>query len=808
MTRRPFSSALFPLLSRCSRWGMVVLLATTSLRPTVAQDTAAPSDILAPDVTLPSAVVPAPALPGLTDPVISAIEVRSAGSAVVDRNRVLSNMSLKIGGTYTPEKSDQDIKNLISSGVAANVNIVPEMVSSSSVRLIVIVEGRTNLGEVLFLGNTALSARTLELEVDLKLGTVVDDARLQEASTKIREAYQKKGFPDIDVRYQQDKLPDTGFTRVTFYITEGDRALLKSIRFDGNTIYTERELRKLVEVGDRDWWRVWNLTKRISSEKLEKDVAAIQKKYQDNGYMNAKVTSVDRVPNGDKVDVVFRISEGQKFDITAVGIEGMTTYPREELLPSLYLTAGEPYSAESINTDVKTIRDYYGARGYADVMVRPRINKSGATQLAVTYVVTENQRSYIRRINIDGNQKTKDEVIRRELAVLPGEEFNTTKLEISRRRLAGLGYFADQGGVDLFPVDTDTAGYKDVNITVQEKSTGNFTVGAGFSSIDNLIGILEVSQTNFDLWNWPNFTGAGQKFRSRIQYGTRRRDFSVEFQEPWFLGERLAFGTEFFYRDLYFLSDYFDQNVFGTSLSLTKPLGENTRLRGEYTLQHVSIDNFRWDSSPTLRLEEGDYVQSTLSGSFIYDTRRGDELFSVIRSGNKFQFDLGVSGLGGDVQTYDVGLSGATYFSFPFDTVLKLEGALESINEWGSDRVPIFQRKFLGGANNLRGFDYRDVGPRDENDEPLGGNTSAYFTAEYNFPLFWKFRGIVFADIGMVSSDFLDFGGDWNSDVGVGVHLYGIMPNAPIRIEVGFPVMSDDYNDNGARFNFNIGAKF
>lgn len=809
MIRRP-SLAPHPHLRRLPSWALALSFVTHAHLLPAQEETAVPTDIPPADVSLPSAIPPSP-LPAFgADPVIASIDVRSTGSVIVDRNRVLENMSLKVGGTYTQEKSDQDIKNLISSGVASNVNIIPESTGTGSVRLIVIVEGRTSLGEVAFLGNTAISSKNLEQEAELKLGSVVDDAQLQAAAARIREAYQKKGFPDIDIRYQQDKLPDTGFTRVTFYITEGDRALLKNIRFEGNTVFSDRELRRLVEVGDRDWWRVWNLTKRISAEKLEKDVAAIQKKYHDNGYMNAQVVSVDRVPNGDKVDVVFRIQEGQKFTIASVGIEGMVSYPKEEVLPSLYTTAGDLYSEEEINTDLKTLRDYYGSRGYADVIVRPRIDKAGPDSLRVTYVVTENQRSYIRRINIDGNQKTKDEVIRRELAVVPGEEFNTTKLEISRRRLVGLQYFADQGGVDIFPVDTETPGYKDINITVQEKPTGNFQVGAGFSSIDNLVGLIEVSQANFDLFNWPTFTGGGQKFNARLQYGSRRRDFSLEFIEPWFMGERLAFGTELFYRDLYYLSDYFDQNNIGATISLTKPLGEHARLRGQYTLQQVSIEDLRWDASPDIFAEEGDYLTSTLTGSFIYDTRRGDQLWSVIREGYRFQFDLGVSGLGGDVRTYDLGISGSKHFGLPLDTALKLEGSIETINHWGGDRVPIFQRKFLGGANNLRGFDYRDVGPRDENNEPIGGYTSAYFTAEYNFPLFWTLRGVAFADIGMVGEDFMDFGGTWNSDVGVGVHVYlpSLFRSQPIRIEVGFPVTSDDVNDRGARFNFNIGAKF
>ena len=797
MIHRPFSTASDQPIRRATRPGAIIAAAALLLTPA----------IMAQEPELADPTDPSAEAPGLQIQEVKSIDVRAASGASVDRNRVLSNMSLKVGSAYSQEKSDADIKNLISSGDAANVSIIPEP-SGDGVKLTVVVEPQTSLGEIVFLGNTAVPSADLEKAIELETGSIVDDVKLQEAATKIRETYQKKGFPDVDIRYQQEKAPETGFTRATFYITEGERALLNDVRFQGNTVFSEKELRKLVVVGDRDLWKVWNLTKRINSEKLEKDVTTIQAKYQDNGYMNARVVGVDRQPVGNKVDVIFRVEEGDKYTISGVGIEGMSTYPKEELLPSLALTAGEPYSAGSIKGDLKLIRDYYGARGYADVQTTPRITRSGAGQLGVTYAVVEGTRSYIRRINIDGNQKTRDEVIRREIAVVPGEEFSTTKLEVSQKRLQNLGYFEnpEQGGVEFFPTDTDAPGYKDINITMREKSTGQVQFGVGFSSIDSLIGIVELQQTNFDLWNWPNFTGAGQKFRTRVQYGDKRRDFAVEFTEPWFMGERLAFGTELFYREMLYLSDYYDQTNVGTALSLTKPVSENSRLRGEYRLQNVSVENIASDASQQIRQEEGDYIASTVGGTYSYDTR--DVLLGLTRKGHKITIDAAVSGLGGDVQTYELGLSGAKYFSLPFDTVFKVEGAIESIDNWGDDRVPIFQRKFLGGQNNLRGFDYRDVGPRDDIDEPIGGGTSTYVTAEYNFPLFWNFRGIVFADLGMVSESFADLGGEWNSDVGVGLHLYNVLPQGPIRVEVGLPVQADEANDNGARFNFNIGYQF
>jgi outer membrane protein insertion porin family len=621
----------------------------------------------------------------------------------------------------------------------------------------------------------------------------------------MEEAYRTKGYPDVRITYRQEKASETGFTGVVFTVDEGSRAVLDDVQFSGNSALDAGTLKKVVKIGNRDWWKVWDLSKKVSNEQLDADVKAIQLKYQDAGYMNAKVVGVDRIPSGDKVNILFRIQEGTKYDVTAVAIEGMSNYPREELLPSLQLEAGAGYSATAIKDDIRTIRDYYGARGFADVNINPRIVSSGPNQLAVTYQISEGKKSFVRKINIDGNTKTRDEVIRRELALVPGEEYSTAKMEISKKRLDNLGYFgaagAQEGGVDVFPRDTEQPGYKDVDITVREKPTASLSVGAAFSSIQSLYGSLDVTQTNFDLFNWPNFTGAGQRFRLGLKYGTRRKDAEIELTEPWFMGERLALGGELYYKDLNYYSDVYDQTNIGAAISLRKPIGEHTYVKGEYRLQQIEIDPDS-DASPEIKKEGGDFLQSQLTASVVYDTR--DSLF-LPRKGAKVSASLSYSGLGGDVETYGFSANAIQYFKLPWDTVFSLEGSLETVD--GSGDVPIFERLFLGGAQNLRGFDYRDVGPKDSQGEPLGGRTAAFITAQYNFPIMEKVRGVVFADLGVVSNDALDFGGDVNSDIGIGLHLY-LLPQGPLRLEFGIPMQSDEQNDSGGKFNFNIGYEF
>jgi len=291
------------------------------------------------------------------------------------------------------------------------------------------------------------------------------------------------------------------------------------------------------------------------------------------------------------------------------------------------------------------------------------------------------------------------------------------------------------------------------------------------------------------------------------RFGLERRDFNMSLTEPWFLGQKLSLTTSIFYRNLFFLSDRFDQTEAGGSVGLRKPLGEHAYFDTTYTLQNVTIDDIDETSSEIIKAEEGDYLQSKVDFTFVHDTR--DNLF-ITRKGHKVELGLMTSGsfLGGDVDAYGLNFQGAQYISLPGDTILSFEGALRTVDGWGDgDGVPIFERLFLGGANNLRGFDFREVGPKDETGEPIGGGTSAYLTTEFTFPIFEKVRGAVFYDVGFVNLDAYDLStADLNSNVGVGLRLF--LPIGPVRVDFGVPTKADEWNDSGGRFQFNVGYKF
>lgn len=733
---------------------------------------------------------------------VRSISVQYVGSPTVTKDRILSQLSTKVGDPFSQAKVDEDIKKLYASGDVDNIRILAEPAGDTGVRLIVVVQTRAMLGEVRISGNTAISSKKLLKKADLATGESIDIATVQEGRTQIQELYRKQGFPEVSVDYNIGAPNAQGFSTVTYAVDEGGKGVLRKVEFIGNEVFKSKDLRKQMEQKQKSLLSVFSKKGRIDDDTMADDARKIEDYYQDHGYLNAQVVDVRRVRVDDKyVDLVITIEEGDMFTVGNVAVNGVRIMSAEsDVLPYIQVKPDETYSGTKLKADIKMIRDLYGSQGYADVQVEPQLTGGEGDVVNVGYEVTEGRKFMLGKVNIAGNQKTQDKVIRREMAVNPGETYDTVRIEATQQRLMNLNYFST---VDVLPVDTSYIDVKDLNITVSEKPTGTVNFGAGFSSIDDLVGFIDVTQSNFDLGNWPSLTGAGQKFRMNLRYGTERRDFLIGLTEPWFMGRRLALGGELYYHDLFFLSDYYDQSEYGGDIFLRKPIGEFAYVRGEYRAQNVEISAEN-DASPEIMAEQGDYFQSMVGASVVHDTR--DSLF-LPRKGHKLSLGGDYSGLGGDVDTYGMELSASQYFDLPWDTIFSLVGAFATVDDHGGSGVPIFEREFLGGANNLRGFDYRDVGPKDINGEPIGGRSSWFGTAEYTFPLIEKIRGALFYDIGAVGTGSWDTGGDINSDWGVGLRLF-ILGGAPIQLDYGIPIQADEFNDSGGRFNFTIGYRF
>jgi outer membrane protein insertion porin family len=768
-------------------------------------------------------------------PLIQEIDVQFVGPSTLSKQRVLDNLATKPGAPYNDRLVEEDIKSLYATGQVSNARIFAESISGG-LKVTVLLQGRATVGEVIIEGAEAVKNSKIRKEIATKPGEPLSDERLNDDRQKILKLYEDKNYTDVRVDEKTTELPDKR-VKVTFVINEGPKLVIRRITFTGNDSVLPKDLLKVMKTKTANLLSFLTKAGRLTPSQMDEDKEAIRNLYQNRGFADMKVSDVQTtpLPKGNGVDLVISISEGTQYRINKLSIDGATIVAPADLARYLKMRTGSLYTPDGMGADLKKIRDYYGSRGYVDMVAQPQVTPAGQGQIDLTYRIDEGVQSYVNLINVQGNTKTKDKVIRRELAVQPGGIFDTTLVDVSKTRLMNLNYFSK---VDTVPVDTLVPGRKDLDVIVDEKKTGSFNFGAGFSSIDSLVGFAELQQSNFDLFNWPNFTGAGQRFRIRAQYGLQRQDFTMSLTEPWFMGYKVSVGGEFYYHAATFLSPVYSQSNLGGALQARKALTPFTALRGEYRLENIKVYNLTGNygngQEPNPQAgaiqnagNNSPYTKSAILLGLDYDNR--DSLF-LTHKGQSVSLSGVVAGggLGGNVQDYGLNLEAKKYFPLPWDMILLTKGSIGLMNPWGSgtkgainNAPPIFDELYLGGANDMRGFSFREVGPKDFYGNPVGGNTSVYGTGEITFPIIPRLRGAFFSDWGFVNANSWDFSpttvassanglsytsGGLNGDVGIGARID--LPIGPIRIDWGYPVMYDSWNKSSGQFNFNVGYTF
>lgn len=737
---------------------------------------------------------------------INSVQVRYSGAKTVDEARIRNLMSVKTGQKFNAEKLDDDIRSLVESGLVDDVKMSGEN-RGSGMGLIVEVVTRPALAGVGFAGNANFTDKKLLKELkELKPGAPLSDAAIFEARQSIEKFYQDFGYPDVVVSHRLQSTDRKGYSDLVLTVDEGVHTEVYKIHFQGNNTFPSHVLKSEMKTKEKGIFSFLTKSGRIDTSRLEEDEELILDFYRSKGYLRASSNGFQRVVDAKgKSSLVMKINEGIKYSISAISFAGkMSVFTPEELAPVLTLNAGDSFSSKKMRKDIRTIRSYYGSRGYADATVDPDIQNAGQGKVKVVYRVTEGSRYKVGRITIEGNNKTRDKVIRREIPLKPGDNFNTVDVETTRKRLEGLNYF---NSVIAEGSPSSQKGYRDIDILVNEKNTGQLSFGLGFSSIDNIVGYINIEETNFDIANPHGFRGGGQRFGLNLRLGSERQDFTLSLTEPWFMGRRLSLGGELFYKGSQNLSDQYEQRNVGAAVTLRKPLGKRSYVRGGLRFEKINVDV---DSDVTVASDfaqfDGDFTRPALSLNYVYD---GRDAVSRTRKGHKV--DLGVTAvldaLGGDSDTFILSASGAKYWNLWFDSVLEVNGSVTAVESSGT--TPIYDRQFLGGARNLRGFEYRDVGPRDaETEDVFGGDTSAHATVEWTFPLVSTVRGAVFYDAGIVNEDSFDFSiSDYYSDAGLGIRMN--LPFGPIALDYAFPLEApDDLADKGAQFNFYVDYEF
>src|SRR6184192_828080 len=466
-------------------------------------------------------------------PMIRAIDVQYTGPASLSKERILAQMRTKVGQPYSNEVVQEDIKELYKTGYIRNVRIFAQP-EGDGVKVIVAVQTRAIVRQIEITGAERVKPTRLRKEIKVKLNQAVDEQQLEEARQKIIEIYQARGFTDVSVEFRIEPIEEKrGTARVVFSVNEGAKGAVSQVRFEGNAHVSQKVLRKQMKTKGRTLIYFVDKTGRLDEVQLEQDLDKIREYYQDHGFIDVEIKEVrkDRTQKGPMI-ITIVISEGPQYHVRKLTISGYEHSTDARIRAFLKMKEGSVYSPKQLRDDAKAVADAYGSGGYVDLVVLPEGTPAGTGLIDVHYTIEESVRSFVNRVNIQGNTRTKDKVIRREVLVAPGDVFNTVRVDLTKKRLENLGYFAK---VETYPEETDIPGRKNLDIQVEEKRTGSLNFGAGFSTVDSLIGFIELTQVNFDITNWPSLTGGGQKFRIRLQGGLQRKDAEVVLTEPWFM---------------------------------------------------------------------------------------------------------------------------------------------------------------------------------------------------------------------------------------------------------------------------------
>lgn len=739
---------------------------------------------------------------------IREVQVRQLDTFAANPGDVLSFCSAKPGATVSQADLSRDVRALLDTGRYgyAGVEIVAV---DGGVRVVYVVKRRYRYVAPAAISGVSHVSESRVLEwLDLQEGAFLDEQLLAVKCAKVRDEYVKRYYPKVTVTADLQAIDATnGLAKVSVKINEGPRAKIDDFLFEGNTSLPDSDLR--ATFGQRPWYdpRGWFSETPYDDQRLEEAREKAREAYLDKGYLDVKVAEPRRQPDGaGKVDIVFAVEEGQPYTVDGIAVSGVTLFPTNEVLAAARLEAGAVAGRSAIQNAVKGVRDFYGSRGYIETGVRPVIETPAGRpgKASIRFDVREGQLVRIRNIVIRGNTRTKDKVVRREIAdkVSPGEVMNEPLIERSENRIKNLNYFSE---VRHYTSPGEVENERDLVFEVKEQRTGNFMIGAGFSSVDNLVGFAEITQSNFDIGNWPYFTGGGQKARAGFEIGSTRQTVELSWTEPWFLDKPMALTTEL-YRRMRGYDEYDDIRT-GASAGLAYPVAVG-RVGFKYTLEQIELDDVsegryydsaRWRPGkfvdPYRFTDEPDSaLNSALRVYWSYDTR--DQSFVPTRGMQATLFgEVGGTALGGDNDVYSLGATVRRWFPLPWGRhVLSLRARAETVDAYTGE-VPIYDRLFLGGGRTVRGFEYRSVGPqvigRDREWHPIGGQTLLNAGAEYTIPVFKSVRIAGFGDIGSLGAD--SFSADFsNYAASVGVGLRIDIPGFPVRLDYAVPVVTPE----------------
>ncbi len=724
------------------------------------------------------------------EPLVNLIEIK--GLKRIEEGALKARMSQKTGDPLIQDKITEDIKAIYKMGYFDDVKVDIEPFEGG-LKIIFYLKEKPTIIRVDFQGNKEFDDSKLKEVIAINPGALADVTLINDNAVKMRSFYEGEGYyhaaivPVVKTVNEEEVV-------LTYQIDEGKKVKIKEIIIKGSKAISSKKIKKAMKTDERKIYSFITSGGYYKKDEMRADIERIKDLYYDNGYLKITVAEpVIELVGKEAMNIVITVSEGEQFFVSSFEITGNKVVSTEDLRKLTKIAPKKPFSKEVLKTDVTAITNRYADYGYALVVISPDVvPDEDKKEVIVIYRISEGDKYSIGRIDISGNTKTRDKVIRREIRLDEGDVFNASSLKRSYERLNNLQFFET---VEISPKPKVEEKTVDLDVKVKEKPTGFLSVGGGYSSVDGFIGIIDLTQ--------GNLFGKGQYIKAKAQLGGKSSFYEFSFKDPWFMDKPISFGASIYKTEREYGN--FSRKSTGFELSLGKNFWEYWHKSIAYNFERTTIFDIKDDASIIVKEQEGKKTTSSISPAIARDTR--DNYLDPMR-GSRNSMHVTFAGLGGSNAFIKVLLDSGWYFPVFDVTTIHLRGRVGYASGLFSKHLPLYERYYVGGIYTVRGLNYGDAGPKDiNNNEPLGGEKQLIFNAEYIFPIVseYKLKGVVFFDAGRAYDKGETFGSDLRYTTGAGVRW--ISPMGPIRIEWGYN-LDKRAGEPSSRVEFTFGTFF
>ncbi len=716
------------------------------------------------------------------------------GNRRIDSGAILRKIKTKAGDLYDPAVLREDLKAIYKMGFFDDVQI--DMTDTDQGKQVIFrtVE-KPAISSITFSGLDELDQKDLTDVIAIKENSILNPSRVNGAAEAIKTLYRSKGYYNTEVT-ADISYPTPETAAVRFVIDEGKKIYIREISFEGNTTFGSGDLEDVIETSEKGWLSWLTDSGLLDRDLLNQDASRIIAFYNNNGFLETRVGEPVVTQKEAWLYIKFIIDEGPRFKVGTVELEGDLIADQQIILDMLSIRNEEFLSRKTLREDILRITDYYAEQGFAFADIRPDLNKSpSGSRVDVSLSIDKGELVYINRIAIKGNNRTRDNVIRRELEISEGGVFDAKGLRTSSQKLQRLDFFEE---VNVTPEPALDPSKMNISIDVKEKATGQFSIGAGYSSVDNLIMMGEISENNF--------LGLGHRLALSANIGGSSSRYNLSWTNPRLYDTKLSVGADLFNWEREY--DDYTKNSRGGALRFGHPLWGKWRMYESYSYTDTDLSDVSDDASYIIRESQNVPITSAVKTSFVRDTR--DRLYGA-SSGSRNSFSVEYAGgiIGGDSQFTKTEASSSWYFPMPFNTVFHALGSVGKVWENEEDKLPVYERFYLGGMSSIRGYEYGKVSPLDpETGDRIGGDRMWYTNVELVVPLLREqgVFGVVFFDAG----DSLAEDEDWTLDEiakAVGLEIRWLSPMGPLRIVWGYNLDPLD-DEPQSVWDFSIGGQF